>query len=162
MEIKIVPMTESHLVQVNRVDHICFTVPWSMQSFENELKNDMARYFVALKDENVVGYCGIWEIVGEGDITNVAVLPEFRRQGIGGRLMKRMIEYGRSRGMSRLTLEVRESNTPARRLYESFGFRQAGSRRNYYSDNQETAVIMALELDGESQKDDWNQSGKES
>ncbi len=125
------------------MDVLCFSAPWSELSFEKEIKeNHLAFYIVAEIDERVVGYAGLWCIVDEGHITNVAVHPDFRRKGIGEALVSVLLEHTTEIGLLSHTLEVRASNDPAIALYSKFGFEAAGVRKNYYEDNGEDAIIM--------------------
>ena len=97
---------------------------------------------MAIENEIVVGYAGMWKIQDEGHITNIAVHPEFRGVHIGKALMSQLINEARSLGVNSMTLEVRKSNIIARNLYESFGFKEAGVRKGYYADNKEDAIVM--------------------
>jgi len=126
------------------IDQICFAAPWSLKSFEYETsENPLALYLVAeIPGGGIVGYAGIWNILDEGHITNVAVLPEFRGKGIARRLIADIIERSMAEGAVRFTLEVRVSNGSARKVYEKFGFVETGLRKNYYEDNGEDAIIM--------------------
>lgn len=129
--------------QMAALDKICFTVPWSLESFEQELTvNDKAIYIVAEIDGQLAGYAGMWQILDEGHITNVAVSPEHRRQGIAAAVLNTLIVEGGRRGISAFTLEVRASNMAAQELYRGFGFQTAGIRPGYYEDNKEAALIM--------------------
>lgn len=128
------------------IDEECFAVPWSEKSFEDEYKNDIAIYFSARSDGKCVGYAGFWQVSGEGDITNVAVLEDFRRMGIGSMLMEAVIDKSKKLGLSIITLEVRSSNISAQGLYKKYGFEVIGVRKRYYSDNNEDALIMTREL----------------
>lgn len=142
--IEIIEMSENNVQDVHNVEINSFSVPWSLNSFENELKNDAAKYFVALVDGVVAGYVGMWEISGQCDITNVAVLPSFRRKGVGKRLIEHLIQYCKNANLSPIFLEVRQSNEPAKSLYSGFGFEEVGTRKKYYSDTGEDAIIMSL------------------
>lgn len=129
--------------QMAALDRICFTVPWSLESFEQELTvNDKAIYIVAEIDGQLAGYAGMWQILDEGHITNVAVSPEHRRQGIAAAVLNTLIVEGGRRGIRAFTLEVRASNVAAQELYRGFGFQTAGIRPGYYEDNKEAALIM--------------------
>jgi len=125
----------------------CFDVPWTRGMFEDELFNPSAVYLVAEDDGKVCGYAGMWKIIDEGHITNLAVHPDYRGKGYGKMLIQSLISYSRGNGISAITLEVRKSNIPAITLYESFGFDRAGLRKNYYPNNNEDAIIMWLYLD---------------
>ena len=139
-------MTEEDVPEIARLEKRCFTVPWSEKSFHDEIKNKLAVYLVAEKDGQCIGYAGFWNVSGEGGITNVAVLPEYRKQGAGSALIEEMIHKARELRLDLLTLEVRKSNGAAQRLYEKYGFERIGERRRYYSDNGEDAWIMTKNL----------------
>lgn len=136
------------LPNILKIEKQSFTTPWSRQAFLSELlDNDRAYYLVAKLGEQAIGYIGIWLVAGEGHITNVAVLPEFRQHGIGRRLLQSIEELARARKIGRMTLEVRKSNLVAQNLYTSLGFGSAGIRPRYYRDNNEDAIIMWKDLD---------------
>ena len=139
-------MTADDIDGVCEVENNSFAIPWSKKSFMDELENLLAIYFIAEYDGKVAGYCGMWDVSGEGDITNIAVLPEFRGKGIGRALLYNMFCEAKKRDLSRITLEVRQSNSVAINLYTSFGFREIGMRKNYYADNGENAIIMSAEF----------------
>jgi ribosomal-protein-alanine N-acetyltransferase len=125
------------------VEEQCFAVPWSRAAFEAEIEdNDLAHYFVAQVDGQVVGYAGMWIILDEAHITNVAVLPAFQRRGFGEKLMDALMALAKFKGAASMTLEVRVSNVDAQRLYRRMGFAARGLRRQYYTDTQEDALIM--------------------
>lgn len=128
--------------QVELVEKACFAIPWSRESFWREAANENTLYLLALSEEQVVGFAGCWILADEAQITNVAILPEFRGQGIATQLMKEMIERSKVRGATAMTLEVRPSNAPALALYGKFGFQSVGRRKGYYQDNGEDALIM--------------------
>ncbi len=147
--IKIVEMTEKDVDGVYNVEINSFNKPWSLNSFKNELTNNVAKYFVATVEGTVAGYIGMWNVSGQCDITNIAVLPSFRRQGIGKKLLEHLILYCRNAKLSPIYLEVRESNEPAKALYKMLGFENIGNRKKYYSDTGEDAIIMCLETNTE-------------
>ncbi|MBQ2753794.1 MAG: ribosomal protein S18-alanine N-acetyltransferase [Firmicutes bacterium] len=141
--IEIVDMNRLHIDGVLEVENSTFHIPWTRADFEKEIKeNNMAVYKVALDDGKPVGYAGMWHIVNEGHITNVAVHEDYRRQGIGERLIDALFDVANDREMIGLTLEVRISNMAAQKLYTKKGFRPEGFRKNYYQDTKEDAVIM--------------------
>ena len=141
--IEIVPMTEAHIDGVLAVEEVTFSIPWTRGDFEREVKeNAMAMYYVALMDGKIVGYAGMWHVITEGHITNVAVLEEARGNGIGAMLIEKLIEVALEKEMIGLTLEVRMGNAPAQGLYHKYGFRAEGIRKNYYPDTKEDAIIM--------------------
>ena len=131
-----------HIAQICEIENQSFSSPWSELSFSKEFEDGLARYFIAKGEDNVVGYCGYWSIVGEAHITNIAVHPDYRGRGIGGRLMQEMLNDIEALGHTAATLEVREDNYPAIRLYERYGFTQAGMRKNYYEKERKNALIM--------------------
>src|SRR6266545_5651938 len=139
-------MTPDDIPAVQTVESASFPVPWPASAFKHELtRNKNARYVVAREGDDVVGYAGLWLMVDEAHITTFAVLPQHRRRRIGERLLQRLFDLADEMGAEWLTLEVRVSNLPAQRLYEKYGFRRAGVRRRYYSDNNEDALIMWTE-----------------
>ena len=127
---------------VETVEKASFSVPWSRKSFWEEAANERTYYLLALEDETVIGYAGTWILDDEAQITNVAVAPEYRGQKVGTGLMEHLIQEAKQRGATRMTLEVRPSNTAALALYAKFGFKDCGRRPHYYLDNGEDAVIM--------------------
>lgn len=145
-KIEIRRMTIEDVDGVMEVDRLCFKVPWSRDSFESEVNGkNPAVYFVADCEGKICGYMGVWHILDEGHITNVAVHPDFRQNGIGGMLVKTTLEDGIRKGIASFTLEVRASNSVAQKLYENCGFTSAGVRKRYYEDNED-AVIMWNEI----------------
>jgi ribosomal-protein-alanine N-acetyltransferase len=131
---------------VQLVENASFPLPWPANAFRHELtQNKNAHYIVAREGEHIVGYAGLWLSLDEAHITTFAVLPEYRRRKIGERMLISIFERAERLGAEWLTLEVRASNLPAQRLYEKYGFRPAGIRRRYYSDNNEDAIIMWTE-----------------
>lgn len=140
-------MTVEDLDDVLEVEVNSFATPWSRDAFFNELtKNQFAHYLVAEVDQKVVGYCGVWIIVDEAHITNIALLPDYRGLRLGEALLGRIIELARELGTLRITLEVRVSNVRAQNLYRKFGFEDGALRKQYYTDNMEDAVVMWVNL----------------
>lgn len=124
------------------VENMSFSIPWSKDSFIKELDNDLAIYFVAKIDDIVVGYIGMWKVLDEGHITNIAVHSDFRKLGIGSKLIEGLIAVADQNGIKSVTLEVRKSNFEAIKLYSKHGFVVSGVRKGYYQDNSEDAVIL--------------------
>ena len=125
------------------LDIVCFAAPWSEEAFRQELEeNNLAFYVVAELKGQVVGYAGLWAILDEGHITNVAVSPEHRKRGIGHAVVEVLVDATEQAGLNSFTLEVRTSNITAQNLYKKFGFTEAGLRKGYYEDNGEDAIIM--------------------
>lgn len=137
-------MTESDLPEVCAIENETFSDPWSEKDFRDSLLDDKNGYLVAVINDRIAGYCGCWGIAGEGDIYNVAVKKEFRRQHVGEAMLKTLIQQCVDRGITSFTLEVRASNEPAIRLYQSLGFKAEGIRRDFYTNPKEDAVIMWL------------------
>lgn len=135
-------MKEEDIDGVFEVEKNCFEDYWSKDSFKKELNNNLAKYFVAKVDEKIAGYVGIWFVVDEGHITNVAVHENFRGKKIGDKLIKRLVEVCKDNNIVSMTLEVRASNVVAQNLYRKYGFKMAGIRKEYYSNNKEDAIIM--------------------
>ena len=128
------------------LERLCFTTPWTEAMLEEELYNDTASFIVAQRaDGEVLGYAGLHVILDEGYIDNVAVRPEYRRQGVADRLLDVFCRFGQAR-LAFLTLEVRPSNTAAVALYEKHGFREAGRRKNYYENPTEDALLLTKEF----------------
>ncbi len=147
MHVRIVPMTGDHLDEVAELERICFTTPWSRNMLVEELQNDCAAFLVALDDEgHVAGYAGLLVVLDEGYITNVAVRPECRRNGIAQKLLQVFLDFAQAHKLAFLTLEVRASNYGAIALYGSRGFRSMGRRKNYYEHPKEDAIIMTKEF----------------
>ena len=143
--IKIITMTQPHVPQVAALEALCFSDPWSEKSVASELTNPLAYWLVAVKEERVAGYVGSQTVLDETDMMNIAVHPDFRRQGIAEDLVDALVAALREKGSHCLTLEVRESNAPAIRLYEKMGFEQVGLRKNYYRNPRENALILRKE-----------------
>lgn len=142
--VRVEPMCLEDLEGILEIEEASFPTPWSRKSFLYELlENERAVYLVAREQEDrVQGYIGMWMVLDEGHITNLAVHPRARGRGIGELLLKALMAESRSRGINRLTLEVRISNLVARNLYAKLGFVSAGIRPGYYLDNNEDALIM--------------------
>lgn len=140
------PMQLDDLPAVHTIELASFTSPWPPNAYRSELEsNRLATYLVARAGSAVVAYGGMWLMVDEAHITTFAVHPDWRRQGIGERLLLAFLDLAADRHAHEATLEVRLSNLPARRLYEKFGFRPVGLRPRYYSDDDEDALIMTTE-----------------
>ena len=146
MDIEIKKMTSSHIGEIARLEKECFSTPWSEQTIEDAFKTG-TRFFVAQKDNSVLGYVGISAILDEGYITNVAVFPEARQQGVASALLNSLFEFAKENSLSFISLEVRESNNAAISLYQKFGFKTEGKRKNFYSAPQEDALIMTKRFD---------------
>ena len=139
-----VPMEERHLDTLAEIEKACFHAPWSADMLREELGKGI--FLVAEQDGAVAGYVGCQTVLDEGYITNVAVSPDCRRQGIGRALIAELTERAKRAGLAFVTLEARESNAPAITLYEGAGFRRVGVRKNFYTAPAEDAVLMTLFL----------------
>jgi len=140
-------MREEDIDQVLEVEHASFTTPWSREAFYNEIHNNkFAVYLVLEEDDKIIGYCGTWIVIDEAHVTNIAILPEFRGKKLGEALLAKLMLTACGMGARTMTLEVRVTNHVAQSLYRKFGFQNGGIRKNYYSDNQEDALIMWVNL----------------
>lgn len=142
-EITIVKTEQSHLDEICKIENMCFSSPWSKNSFQFGLDNPNTQsYYSAIIDNKIVGYICIFHLFEEGELLNIAVNPEFRGMGIAQKLMDKMFETLKTKNVSRITLEVRESNTPAISLYTKNGFVPFAVRKNYYSKPTEDGIVM--------------------
>jgi ribosomal-protein-alanine N-acetyltransferase len=140
-------MREEDIDQVLEIEHSSFATPWSREAFYNELNmNKFAVYIVLEVDQKVVGYCGVWVVIDEAHVTNIAILPEYRGRKFGEALMQNLFDVARTMGAKSMTLEVRVTNYVAQALYRKFGFQKGGLRKNYYTDNQEDALVMWVRI----------------
>jgi [ribosomal protein S18]-alanine N-acetyltransferase len=143
--LSIEPMRGSDLAAVMTMDKICFPSPWSADSYVTELGNRAAQYFVARTPDSLVGYGGVWVINHDSHITTLAVLPQYRRHGIGEALLVALLNEAILRQAHRISLEVRVGNIGARNLYQKYGFVESERRQNYYLDNGEDALILRVD-----------------
>ena len=142
MRTEIRRMTSDDIDEVLVIEESCFEDPWSREAFESEMSGlNPCVYFVAVQGDRLCGYMGIWHILDEGHVSNVAVHPEYRGQGIGSKLVETAVSDGISKGLTAFTLEVRKSNETAQGLYKKFGFESVGIRKRYYANNED-ALIM--------------------
>ncbi len=142
---QIVPMTRAHIDALAELERVCFSTPWSADSLAEELDSPHAVFRVAVDDaDNLLGYVGMHHLLDEGFITNVAVFPTARRQGVARALLADLTAYGAAHNLYRITLEVRVSNIPAITLYESLGYVQDGVRPGFYREPTEDAGIYSL------------------
>lgn len=142
-DFSVLNMEPQHIDDVVEIEKLSFKTPWSHEAFTYELNsNKCARYRVIINGERVVAYGGMWIMIDEAHITNIAVHPDFRGMGIGDRLLGDMVEYAKSEGATSMTLEVRKSNAPAIGLYDKYGFCEVAVRKGYYQDTGEDAIIM--------------------
>lgn len=155
-DIKIRKMHKKDIEQIMKIESVSFgNFHWTPESFAAEIENDIGNYFTAEdKKGEVIGYCGFWLIVDEAHITTIAVHPDLKKQGLGEKLLQKMIEVGYEKNAKWFTLEVRASNITAQNLYYKYNFKSLGLRRKYYQDNEEDALVMWTESI-------WNDSFKE-
>lgn len=137
---EIIKMTKEDAGELEALDKLCFSVPWSEKSFIEEAENPLATYFVAKENNEIIGYGGIWQVQDEGQITNIAVHPDARKKGIASAILEKLI--GEAKSSERIVLEVRESNIAAICLYEKFGFKNCGIRKNFYHSPAENGIVM--------------------
>jgi ribosomal-protein-alanine N-acetyltransferase len=145
-EIRITDAAPEHIPQIGALEKRCFSLPWTEELLRTQLRSDRHIFLAALDGETVAGYIGLMYVLDEGYISNVAVLPAYRRRGVGTALLDELEREARKVRLSFLTLEVRASNTAARALYAARGFRETGLRKNYYEKPAEDAVLMTKYL----------------
>ena len=144
--ISIVKMESCHVVQIAELEKLCFSEPWSENSIATELTNPLSAWLVAMDGQALAGYVGSQSVMGESDMMNIAVNPQYRRQGVAQALVQELTALLKENGNQSLTLEVRVSNAPAIALYEKLGFMQVGRRPNYYRSPKEDALILKKQL----------------
>lgn len=149
--IKIRPLELRDLNEVLLIEECSFRPPWSRSTFLSELEEEDRYYVVAEAEGKVIGYAGFYYFFEEGHITTMAVAPNWRRQGIGKLLLNHLIEKAKEIGLKELSLEVRESNQIARKMYQKFGFKMVARRKKYYVQPIEDAIIMSLKLNSTSE-----------
>ena len=142
---QIVTLGREHLSGVAKIEQECFSQPWSEKALEI-LLSDNAVAVVAVLDGEAVAYAGMTSVLDEGQITNVATLPSYRRRGFSRAVLEELIARAKAKGISSIFLEARVSNVPALSLYESLGFCRIGTRRRFYSAPVEDAVLMELKI----------------
>lgn len=148
MDYNILKMSEDHIEAVAEIEKLCFSTPWSENALREELNNSRAYFLVCADGGRIAGYIGSHNVLGEVYITNVAVHPDYRRKGIGEMLVKSLVEAFSCDGEF-VTLEVRESNSPAQNLYSKLGFCQVGKRKSFYEHPTEDAVLMTYRYNKE-------------
>lgn len=156
MSFEIKKLSEDSAFSVSEIEKICFSHPWSEATVKAEIKSSFADFFGVFEGEKLCGYIGGRTIAGETEIFNVAVLPEYRRKGLGKKLIEKFIEAVREKETEVIFLEVRTSNLGAISLYESAGFVFCGIRKDYYDDPKENALLMRLAFDGTQEYEEWD------
>lgn len=146
-ELLIRKMELNDIKDVMKVDQASFTNPWTEDIFHLEIgKNDHAHYFILKLENKIIGYIGMWVVIDDAQITNIAILPEFRGYKFGEKLFEFACQQAIQMGVKRLSLEVRASNIAAQKMYRKFGLVPGGVRKNYYTDNREDAIVMWVNL----------------
>lgn len=141
-------MRPEHLDDIQAIEDDSFSMPWTRRALEYQMNAQNCVFLAALGEQNeVLGYVGLMFVIDEGYISNVAVAPEYRRQGVADKLISALIEREKD-ALAFMTLEVRESNLPAISLYAKHGFIEVGKRKNYYDRPKENALLMTLFFDG--------------
>ena len=140
-------LREQDVPQMAEIERLCFSEPWSEETIRAELTTPFSRYFICREDDRVLGYIGTRILLGECDVTNIAVRPELRRQGIASFLFERMLPELYAQKVTVLNLEVRENNLPARAFYEKCGFQVCGRRKKFYRCPEEDAILMNCVLE---------------
>lgn len=145
MQIK--PMSNADISQIVALEQLCFSDPWSSMAFHSELHNPLSLWLVALDDDQcLMGYIGSQTVLDESDIMNVAVSPQYRKQGVATALIDSLCNALKDKSVKKLSLEVRKSNVSAISLYQKLGFIQVGLRKNYYRNPKEDALILQKEI----------------
>ena len=139
------PMLPQHLSAAAALERLCFSLPWSLESFAAELENPSSYYVVVVEGDRLLGYAGMRFVLDEFYVDNIAVAPDCRRRGVADALLSALTAFGRAR-LACLMLEVRASNGPAIALYEKHGFQAVGRRKNYYDAPREDAILMTLKF----------------
>lgn len=142
MDWRITDAEEWMLPQLEELEKLCFSLPWTIEQLRSQLPDEHHIFLTALEGEHLLGYVGMMYVLDEGYISNVAVAPEARRKGIGDALIEELMKRAGLLGLAFVTLEVRQSNAPAAALYEKHGFTAVGKRKNYYDLPREDAVLM--------------------
>jgi ribosomal-protein-alanine N-acetyltransferase len=141
-------MTVADIDGVLKIEQEAFSLPWTRDAFVQEMTTNLHAYYLVAEDQSqqIVGFCGMWLVMDESHITNVAVTEQVKGQGIGEGLMREAIRVAKEHGAVLMTLEVRVSNTIAQNLYRKLDFQNGGIRKGYYSDNLEDALVMWVEF----------------
>ena len=141
-------MTIDDVQAVHKIELASFPTPWTLDSFYYEMTENQYAHYLVAEDENgeIIGFCGIWLVIDAAQITNVAVVQSVRGQGIGETLMREAMRVAKEANMDVMSLEVRVTNTVAQNLYRKLGFQDGGLRKGYYTDNQEDALVMWVNL----------------
>lgn len=144
-EFSIVPMASIHVEEISRLDGLCYgeDEKWPVDSYFTELERGYAHYLVVLKDEQVIGAGGIWVFFGQAEISTILIDPQWQGRRLGSLLLASLIEEATKYGADEATLEVRNSNLVAIKVYKKFGFEQIGWRRKYYADGEDAQLMQS-------------------
>lgn len=141
------PLYEALIPVLMEIEEEAYPEPWTTGMFREEMRNRSSYFYVVYCDETLIGYCGFWLLIDDAHVTSVTVAEAYRGEGYGREQMNHLIAVARAKAAVTMTLEVRESNTPAREMYNDFGFEQIGVRKGYYGRSGEDAIVMRLPLD---------------
>ena len=142
LKANILELKNEDVLMVAEIEKECFSKPWSEKAIKTEINNDLSYFVVAKVGNEVVGYGGMYSVMGEGYIYNIAVKRKYRKFGIGTNIVNELVNYSKIKSLNFLSLEVRKSNTPAINLYSNCGFEKVGNRKNFYTNPLEDAIIM--------------------
>jgi ribosomal-protein-alanine N-acetyltransferase len=142
-DLTILPMRKTHITRVLEIEREAFATPWTREMFRQEVEDDhVSRSYVALEDRQLLGYLVAWFFRQEVHLLNIAVTASYQRRGIGGRMLRFLLDLAARENKEVVTLEVRESNWPAIGLYQAFGFVRIGVQQQYYQSDKEDALLM--------------------
>lgn len=146
IRLEYVRLDETHLDAIMEIEREAYPEPWTTGMFRDEMRSKRSYFYVAFSEGRLVGYSGFWLVIEEAHITSLTVAEQYRGLGYGREQLTYLMNIGAENGVRAYTLEVRESNASARRLYESAGFHAVGLRKGYYGANQEDAVVMQKDV----------------
>lgn len=142
LKANILELKNEDVLVVAEIEKECFSKPWSEKAIKAAINDDLSHFIVAKIGNEVVGYGGMYSVMGEGYIYNIAVKRKYRKFGIGTNIVNELVNYSKIKSLNFLSLEVRKSNTPAINLYSNCGFKKIGNRKNFYTNPLEDAIIM--------------------
>lgn len=142
LKANILELKNEDVLMVAEIEKECFSKPWSEEAIKAAINDDLSHFIVAKVGNEVVGYGGMYSVMGEGYIYNIAVKRKYRKFGIGTNIVNELVNYSKIKSLNFLSLEVRKSNTPAINLYSNCGFEKVGNRKNFYTNPLEDAIIM--------------------
>lgn len=141
-------MAMDDVAGVAEVEHDVFTTAWSPEMFAEEMNNELTTYLVVCIEQEIIGFAGFWLVVDEAQVTNIAIKQDWQSRGYGRVLVRTLMQAAQTKGAVNISLEVRQSNKRAYKLYKKLGFQEVGIRPGYYLDNSENAILMSAKLDG--------------